>query len=147
MLVSDPTPAIIERLARRHALCFERPWTVAEMTDLVRLPTTRYWDRDGGFLLCTHVADEMEILTIGVVPDHRRHGIAWALLQDMISYARTQRVGRIFLEVSEANVPARTLYERAGFVQTGRRKAYYQTGAGMTDALCLTLGFGEPTLR
>lgn len=145
MLVSDPTPAVIERLAHCHALCFERPWTVAEMTNLIRLPTTRYWECDGGFLLCTHVADEMEILTIGVVPAYRRRGIAWALLQEMIAYARTHRIRCLFLDVSEANTPARALYKRAGFVQTGRRKAYYQTGTGTTDALCLTLRLSEPT--
>jgi ribosomal-protein-alanine N-acetyltransferase len=31
----------------------------------------------------------------------------------------------VFLEVRESNAAARTLYENAGFEQTGRRRSYY----------------------
>jgi ribosomal-protein-alanine N-acetyltransferase len=31
----------------------------------------------------------------------------------------------VFLEVRESNAAARCFYEKAGFVQTGRRKSYY----------------------
>ena len=47
---------------------------------------------------------------------------------------------RLFLEVAEDNVAARALYERAGFGQIGRRKAYYAApDGGRTDALVLAL--------
>jgi ribosomal-protein-alanine N-acetyltransferase len=39
-------------------------------------------------------------------------------------------VRAIFLEVDEDNIPARRLYERAGFREVGRRKGYYQHESG-----------------
>jgi ribosomal-protein-alanine N-acetyltransferase len=32
----------------------------------------------------------------------------------------------VFLEVEEANAPARALYRRAGFADVGRREGYYE---------------------
>ena len=39
-------------------------------------------------------------------------------------------VRSLFLEVDEGNAAARRLYERAGFAEVGRRKAYYQKADG-----------------
>jgi [ribosomal protein S18]-alanine N-acetyltransferase len=35
----------------------------------------------------------------------------------------------VFLEVDEDNMPARRLYQRAGFHEVGRRSGYYPQGA------------------
>ena len=44
----------------------------------------------------------------------------------------------LFLEVAEDNAAARVLYARAGFVEIGRRKAYYASPDGRRiDALVL----------
>ena len=51
--------------------------------------------------------------------------------------ARIHHVSRIFLEVAENNIPARRLYEKAGFSEIGRRKNYYKTKSGFCDAICM----------
>ena len=90
------------------------------------------------FLLCSEVADEMEILTICVLPEFRRQHIAQDLLFELFRYAKGQKVKRIFLEVAEDNQAAQKLYLGAGFKQTGRREGYYVCKNGNVDALCLT---------
>jgi [ribosomal protein S18]-alanine N-acetyltransferase len=63
---------------------------------------------------------EREILNLAVVPRFRREGIATLLLRFEF------RNHAIFLlEVRESNLAARALYERLGFVEISRRKAYY----------------------
>ncbi|MFL6078090.1 MAG: GNAT family N-acetyltransferase [Mycobacteriales bacterium] len=50
-----------------------------------------------------------------VVPDHRRSGIAKALLQHIIHNARTAGAHRVSLQTEIDNIPALTLYTQAGF--------------------------------
>ncbi len=88
-----------------------------------------------GFVAARQAADEAEILNIAVHRDFRRQGIASALLIAALDQFRRSAINRAFLELRESNLPARALYERHGFVPTGRRKAYYH---GPTeDALCM----------
>lgn len=51
---------------------------------------------------------------MGVVPDHRRRGLARALMQQLAEGARSRRVERLRLEVLEQNAPAISLYEDLG---------------------------------
>ena len=50
-----------------------------------------------------------------VAPEHRRSGIARALLQYVISSARATGVHRVSLQTETGNVPALALYTAAGF--------------------------------
>ena len=45
----------------------------------------------------------------------------------------------IFLEVRPTNAAAQALYSSAGFVEIGRRKAYYRARIGREDAVVLAL--------
>jgi ribosomal protein S18 acetylase RimI-like enzyme len=60
------------------------------------------------------------VVSMWVAPEARRRGIGRLVLDDVVAAARA--VGdRIQLDVAEGN-PARRIYERAGFVDTGRRE-------------------------
>ena len=88
-----------------------------------------------GFVAARQVADEAEILNIAVHRDFRRKGVATALLLAALDKFRSSAIARVFLELRESNRPARALYERHGFVFSGRRKAYYRDPT--EDALCM----------
>jgi RimJ/RimL family protein N-acetyltransferase len=55
-----------------------------------------------------------------IAPEYRGHGLSDALLDAAIAYGRdTLGLLQVHLEVMAVNVPARRVYERAGFVQHG----------------------------
>jgi [ribosomal protein S18]-alanine N-acetyltransferase len=78
-----------------------------------------------GFLVAQHIAPEWELENIVVAASARRKGLGKCLLQHLITAAREINSTAVLLEVRESNTAARALYEKAGFVQTGRRKSYY----------------------
>ncbi len=84
-----------------------------------------------GFIISRKVLDEAEVLTIAVASEHRRKGLAAALLADHLSTLAMERVRRLFLEVDEGNTAARALYARFGFVEKGRREGYYRKADGL----------------
>jgi ribosomal-protein-alanine acetyltransferase len=78
-----------------------------------------------GFLVARHLASEWELENIVVAPHARRKGIGRRLLEALLTQAKETHSKWVFLEVREFNASARKLYEKAGFKETGRRKAYY----------------------
>lgn len=125
------------------------PWSVADMSGFLANPATvgllGYPVGAGphdpaGMLLMTAVAGEAEILTVGVLPAARRGGLGRALMDAAGRYARAAGAERLFLEVAANNNPARTLYERAGFREIGRRRNYYRADTDSPiDAICLAV--------
>ena len=138
MFITSGQTQYAPALAEIHRHCFEHPWSESELATLLALPTTIGWVAEQGFLLCARVLDEVEILTICVLPEHRRQHIAFDFLKRLQTYALEQQINRIFLEVSSDNSAAQALYHKMGFRQTGIRPGYYQTATGSKDALCLT---------
>ena len=94
-----------------------------------------------GFILVRIAADEAEVLTLAVLPDLRRAGIGASLLEEATTVAIAAGVRTIFLEVSVANIAARSLYTKAGFNQVGRRPHYY---SDRSDALVLRFDVEAP---
>lgn len=78
-----------------------------------------------GFLVARHLAPEWELENIVVAPELRGKGIASHLLEELLTRAKQANSDAVFLEVRESNAAARSLYEKLGFRQTGRRKSYY----------------------
>lgn len=123
-----------------HAAAYQmdRPWSLREFTALVESPFVLALGDARAFILTRIIADEAEILTIATHPDHRRHGLACALLDQFHAAARERGAARAFLEVAADNHAARALYEAAGYRQIGQRRAYYLRDTGpAADALIL----------
>lgn len=91
-----------------------------------------------GFALGRVVADEAEILSIGVSAPFQRRGIGRRLAEGLSRAAKSVGAKRMFLEVAADNDPARELYSELGFAEVGRRAGYYKRSEGSAaDALTL----------
>jgi ribosomal-protein-alanine N-acetyltransferase len=86
------------------------------------------------YCICSRYDIVWHLMNIAVDPDHRRQGLATALLTELV-----HRVGgddaRITLEVRQSNHGAIDLYERFGFLSAGMRRRYYQDNG--EDALIM----------
>ena len=78
-----------------------------------------------GYLVCSRYDTVWHIMNVAVDPEHRRTGIATAMLLDLFRRIDGQNA-RFTLEVRESNLAAIELYERYGFRAAGRRRRYYQ---------------------
>ncbi|HZH27845.1 MAG TPA: ribosomal protein S18-alanine N-acetyltransferase [Azospirillaceae bacterium] len=120
--------------AAMHGECFPAdPWDEAAIAGLAADPGAMGLIAvDGaepaGFLLARSVADEAEILTICVRPGWRRRGIGRDLLRAAAAGLRSRGAVDLFLEVAHDNAPALGLYRGVGFLEVGRRRAYYRDG-------------------
>lgn len=79
-----------------------------------------------GYAVLRIIAPEAEIENICVAPACRRSGVGETLMAEMLHLAAERDAERIFLEVRAHNEPAKALYLKSGFVESYRRKNYYQ---------------------
>jgi ribosomal-protein-alanine N-acetyltransferase len=79
-----------------------------------------------GFIVGKQIDQECEIENIAVSGAARRRGLGTRLLGEFLQLVKERGVRETWLEVRESNLAARALYEKWAFVETGRRKAYYQ---------------------
>jgi ribosomal-protein-alanine N-acetyltransferase len=79
---------------------------------------------------------EADVLTVGVIPNHRGKGIARQLMALITDWAKQQGSIAMMLEVKVDNLEAIGLYESLGYSKLNVRKDYF--GAGL-DALVMRL--------
>ena len=79
---------------------------------------------------------EADVLTVGVIPNHRGKGIARQLMALITDWAKQQGSIAMMLEVKVDNTEAIGLYESLGYSKLNVRKDYF--GAGL-DALVMRL--------
>jgi len=91
-----------------------------------------------GFIAGRTLDSEWEIENIVVAGSARRRGFGARLLGEFLHRAREQGADTVFLEVRESNLPARRLYASGDFVESGRRRLYYQEP--QEDAIVYQLG-------
>ncbi len=93
-----------------------------------------------GFATCLPAGEAVDLVAIGVLPEHRRAGIGRALLARCEAHVRGSGAQRLMLEVAAENEDARVFYAALGFAETGRRPGYYRAhpGGQRRDALVLT---------
>jgi ribosomal-protein-alanine N-acetyltransferase len=93
-----------------------------------------------GYLVCSRYAEAYHLMNIAVDPEHRRQGVARALIDAMLDRAGLD--ANFTLEVRVSNAAAIALYERFGFRNVGTRRRYYQdTGE---DAIIMWRAVGTP---
>ena len=119
------------------------PWSASQYKEEFSSPTRHFVvavDADQNIIGYAGVfapgAAEADILTVGVVPEHRGKGIAKALMALITNWAKEQGTTAMMLEVKIDNLQAISLYESLGYSTLNIRKDYF--GAGL-DAQVMRL--------
>lgn len=131
-------------LAELHKGCFAKGWSHLEFES--------FFERAGvfaaiayhkektaaGFVICWLIEDQCDLLSMGVLADHRRDGVGLMLLDYALANAASLGAKAMVLEVNINNEAAQTLYEAQGFEKFSVRKGYYTNPDGTTaDAICM----------
>lgn len=143
MRLSPAGPEAAQALADLHAQAFDKPWSAQDISALIggagAYAVMAQDQTPLGMIMSRILFEEAEILTLAVAPDARRRGVGAALVSAAAGLARQGGALSLVLEVGEDNPGAIALYEAAGFVQSGRRRNYYDRGGRQIDALLMRL--------
>ena len=134
----------VEAVAELEKACFTAPWSLKGLREELVNPMAFFIvalieGQVAGYAGLHHVLDEGFIANVAVGEAYRRRGVASALLEAFIAYARDHGLVLLTLEVRVGNTAAQALYQQYGFVEDGRRKDYYRHP--IEDALLLGLHF------
>jgi ribosomal-protein-alanine acetyltransferase len=128
----DDVPALA---ALEHKLFGPEGWsadaTTEELTSSDRGAVVAC-DADGsvvGYAVVRRSDDLLDLHRIAVGAEHRRAGVARALLDELRRVGRESGASQMLLEVSAANTGALGFYAAEGFVQIDRRPRYYRDGS------------------
>jgi len=130
-----------------EAVSYPKPWTREHFLDELNSPFASplvALDGEGrvaGYLCPMLLLDEAQILNVAVRPDLRSHGLGRLLIESLLDDYRNRGASVLSLEVRVSNEPARTLYRKLGFTETGRRPKYYENGE---DAILMEYIFDQP---
>ena len=142
LVVGPMRMADVAAVLEIERLSFSAPWPAfafeQELTDnrLAHYRVARLGERVVAFGGIWLMVDEAHITTFGVHPDHRRRGVGRRLLLELADVALALGSARMTLEVRVSNEAAQALYRSFGFVEAGRRVAYYSDDG--EDALVMT---------
>ena len=130
----------VSQIAELEKLCFSDPWSEKSIaTELTSKLSCWLVAMEGncvvGYVGSQSVLGESDMMNIAVHPDHRRKGVAEALVMSLIEELTRRGNHCLMLEVRPSNAPAIALYEKLGFRQVGRRPNYYRNPK--EDALIL----------
>ena len=120
----------VQAVAQLEEVCFHDPWSLKAITGEVSNPLSLWIvaldaDRVVGYVGSQSVIDHADIMNVAIDPAYRRRGIAEALIGELECALKARGVEGVLLEVRVSNEPARSLYEKLGFIVVGRRPGYY----------------------
>ena len=132
MILRRMTEADVPSVYKIEVVSFSMPWSEEAMKREVTMQKQAHYlvaEEDGdivGYGGFWQVLDEGHIMNIAVAPEHRRHGIADALIRELLEIGKKLGILYWTLEVRVSNKAAIQLYEKAGFVSAGIRPGYYE---------------------
>ena len=144
MIIVSMNESHVAQVAELEKICFSDPWSENSVASELKnhLSCWLVAEEDGkvaGYVGSQTVIDESDMMNVAVHPDHRRKGIAEALVVELVEALRKRESHCLTLEVRASNKPAKALYEKLGFTQVGLRKNYYRNPK--EDALILRKEF------
>ena len=134
----QPIALDIPVLASYEKLLFPySPWNTAQFKEeFAGIPTTRYMSVAetnntiigycGVFLPAPGV--EADILTVAVLPEYRRQGIAKEFMRQIEEWSKERGASAMMLEVEHTNESAIELYKSLGYMKISVRMDYYGPG-------------------
>lgn len=138
---------LVEQVAQIEKMNFSHPWTQEMLEEELNNMLSSFICALGengvvlGYAGLTVVAGEGYINNIAVRQEYRKQGVASALLEVFIRFAKAQGLDFLTLELRVSNEAAKRLYMKHGFAQVGRRKDYYDDPT--EDAILMTRSFQE----
>ena len=120
----------VPQIAALEQVCFSDPWNDASVRSELTNPLSLWLvalegETVAGYVGSQSVLGEADIMNVAVAPEHRRKGIARALLNALQEALAAREVHSLTLEVRDSNGPAIALYESLGYIQVGLRPNYY----------------------
>ena len=137
---SDPLSAAVVDIERR---AYPHPWSRGNFENSLKAGHIGLTLRDAAGALNSYailmpVVDEMHLLNLTVEPELQRRGLGRLMLNVALAVSHEHRLPDMLLEVRPSNTAALALYHATGFVEIGRRRAYYPADdGGREDALVL----------
>ena len=131
MKIREMTAGDVPAIAQLEKVCFSDPWSENSIGSELHNRLS-YWlvaevDRQVvGYIGSQSVLDMTDIMNVAVSPDHRRQGIAEALVKALAEELKRREIIGLMLEVRVSNDSAIALYEKMGFSEVGRRPNYYR---------------------
>ena len=126
---SDMSADDAKNIAELEKQTFSEPWSKDAVLDSHKNGTifliAEKNDDFLGYCGLNTVLDEGYITNIAVKPEHRRQGVASAILTELDEYAKKLSLDFISLEVRESNLAAQSLYLKHGYEVAGQRKNFY----------------------
>jgi ribosomal-protein-alanine N-acetyltransferase len=131
--IAAALPADVDEIQELEARAFPNPWR-REFFDSELRGSGRYnlvarkHGRIVGYVFAMWFFDEMHVNKIAVDERERRQGIALALMEECLRFAKTNRIRTISLEVRQSNEGAQDFYRFLDFEASYTRPRYYPDG-------------------
>jgi ribosomal-protein-alanine N-acetyltransferase len=135
----------LEELMALERQAYPFPWTAGNFRDALRSGYSAWClisaqDRILAYSVALRALDEAHLLNLTVAPDHQGQGLGAGMLEWTADNMRALGAQALLLEVRPSNLPALSLYQRFGFIEIGRRRAYYPAAGGREDAIVMRVG-------
>ena len=136
----------ISRIVEIDEACFPLAWNHDQYhyelcdNEFASLYVLEVEDKIIGYIDFWITFDTCQLAKIAILPSHRGHHYAHALMDQMIQNANQAQCENISLEVRVSNDAAHALYEAYDFIKVNVRKQYYQDNGEDADLLVKPLG-------
>lgn len=140
MKIVDMKENHVAAVAELEKLCFSAPWSESAVRSELTNPLSLWLvalenEYVIGYIGSQTVLDEADMMNVAVSPDSRQKGVGQELVTSLVERLKANAVRCLTLEVRASNEPAKSLYQKLGFQQVGRRPNYYRNPR--EDALIL----------
>lgn len=130
-IIREAAEEDLRRIFEIETMSFDPSWTLENLRKELAASFSLVLVADFGGLVIAYISawmirGEIQINRLAVSEDHRRKGVAGALLDELVRRSAGSSPFKILLEVREKNDAARSFYRARGFTESGMRKGYYR---------------------